>query len=133
MSARARVMAALHGDPVDRIPVCIWTHNFAAENSARELSDETVRLAQEYDWDYLKPQSRAHCSAEMWGLKYAPSGRQTAAPTVIIYPLQTAGDLKRLRLDRSRNTGITAPRRIQRGAGEPLSRRTAPGWAIDDA
>ena len=45
MSARARVTAALRGDPVDRVPVSLWTHNFTAENSAQELCRETVRLA----------------------------------------------------------------------------------------
>jgi uroporphyrinogen decarboxylase len=97
MRARARVMAALRGDPVDRVPVSVWAHNFTAENSAQELCEETVRLAREFDWDYLKPQSRAHCFAEMWGLKYAPSLRRSVPPTVTAYPLHAAGDLESLR------------------------------------
>ena len=97
MSARARVTAALRGDPVDRVPVSVWAHNFTAENSAQELCRETVRLAREYDWDYLKPQSRAYCFAEMWGLKYSPSARQAVPPAVIAYPLHAAGDLRSLR------------------------------------
>jgi uroporphyrinogen decarboxylase len=97
MSARARVMAALRGDPVDRVPASVWAHNFAAENSAQELCEETVRLALEFDWDYLKPQSRAHCFAEMWGLKYAPSARRAVPPAVVSYPLRAAGDLRSLR------------------------------------
>ena len=97
MSARARVMAALRGDPVDRVPVSVWAHNFMAENSAQELCDETVRRALEFDWDYLKPQSRAQCFAETWGLKYAPSAQRAVPPTVISYPLHAAGDLRSLR------------------------------------
>jgi uroporphyrinogen decarboxylase len=90
-------MAALRGDPVDRVPASVWAHNFAAENNARDLCEETVRLAREFDWDYLKPQSRAHCFAEMWGLTYAPSRRQAVAPTVTTYPLRAAADLRNLR------------------------------------
>ena len=97
MSARARVMAALRGDPVDRVPVSVWAHNFMAENSAQELCDETVRRALEFDWDYLKPQSRAQCFAETWGLKYAPSAQRAVPPAVISYPLHAAGDLRSLR------------------------------------
>ena len=38
MTKRARVLAALRGQTVDRVPISFWAHNFAAENSARALS-----------------------------------------------------------------------------------------------
>jgi uroporphyrinogen decarboxylase len=95
-SARDRVMAALRGDRVDRIPVSFWAHNFAMENSANELSAETVRLASKFGWDYLKPQSRAQCFAEMWGLTYQPSGL-CAVPHTVAAPFKSANDLRRLR------------------------------------
>ena len=63
MTRRARVLAALCGDPVDRVPISFWLHNFATENSAEGLADETLRLARVFDWDFLKPQSRAQCVA----------------------------------------------------------------------
>jgi uroporphyrinogen decarboxylase len=94
---RERVEAALRGAPVDRVPVSLWLHNFAAENSAEDLSAETLRLTDEFDWDYLKPQSRAQCFAEMWGLTYRPS-RERAAPFAVTHvPLADAADLRRLR------------------------------------
>ena len=96
MTKRQRVMAALHGRPVDRLPVAFWLHNFATENSARGLADETGRLARTFDWDFLKPQSRAQCFAEMWGLSYAPSGEKAKPYTVTHAPLVTADDLARL-------------------------------------
>ncbi len=73
MTKRARVMAALAGERVDRVPLAFWMHNFATENSADGLAGETLRLARTFDWDYLKPQSRAQCFAEMWGLRYRAS------------------------------------------------------------
>ena len=96
MTKRQRVMAALHGRPVDRLPLAFWLHNFATENSARGLADETRRLASTFDWDFLKPQSRAQCFAEMWGLTYAPSGEKARQYTVTHAPLGTADDLARL-------------------------------------
>src|SRR6185295_5787260 len=67
MNKRARVMAALRGEPVDRVPLSFWLHNFTAENAVDSFVAESLRLARELDWDYLKPQSRAQCFAEAWG------------------------------------------------------------------
>jgi uroporphyrinogen decarboxylase len=96
MTKRERVMAAVRGDPVDRVPVSLWLHNFATENSAETLTAETLRLARRFDWDFLKPQSRAQCFAEMWGLRYAPSRERATPYTVTRAPLATADDLRRL-------------------------------------
>ena len=96
MTKRGRVLAALRGDPVDRVPLSFWMHNFVAENAASGLADETVRLARTFDWDYLKPQSRAQGFAEMWGLTYRPSTRPTTPFTVTHTPLADARDVERL-------------------------------------
>src|SRR6266508_1279685 len=96
MTKRERVVAALRGAPVDRVPVSLWLHNFATENSADTLAAETLRLAHRFDWDFLKPQSRAQCFAEMWGLRYAPSRERETPYTVTRAPLATAEDLRRL-------------------------------------
>ena len=89
-------MAAVRGDQVDRVPVSLWLHNFATENSAETLTAETLRLARRFDWDFLKPQSRAQCFAEMWGLRYAPSRERATPYTLTRAPLATAQDLYRL-------------------------------------
>jgi len=96
MTKRERVMAALGGKPVDRVPLAFWLHNFAAENTAEGLAAETLRLARTFDWDYLKPQSRAQCFAEMWGLRYQPSGEQAVPYTVTHSPVADADGLRRL-------------------------------------
>ena len=96
MTKRERVEAALRGDPVDRVPLSFWLHNFATENSAATLAAETLRLARAFDWDYLKPQSRAQCFAEMWGLTYRPSMDRAVPYTVVHHPVEAAADLHRL-------------------------------------
>ena len=97
MTPRERVLAALHGRPVDRVPLSVWLHNFATENSAQGLADETARLARTFAWDFLKPQSRAQCFAEMWGLTYAPSRERAVPYTVTREPLGSAADVGGLR------------------------------------
>jgi uroporphyrinogen decarboxylase len=97
MTKRQRVTAALRGRAVDRVPLAFWLHNFVTENSAEGLAEETVRLARAFDWDFLKPQSRAQCFAEMWGLRYAPS-REKARPYAVTHaPVTDVADLGRLR------------------------------------
>src|SRR5215510_10803401 len=96
MTRRERVMAVVRGDPVDRVPVSLWMHNFATENSAEGLTAESLRLASRFEWDFLKPQSRAQCFAEMWGLRYTPSRERATPYTVTDVPLASASDLRRL-------------------------------------
>jgi len=96
MTKRQRVMAALEGREVDRVPLAFLLHNVATENSAKGLADESVRLARTFDWDFLKPQSRAQCFAETWGLAYAPSLEKARQYTVTHAPVTDATDLARL-------------------------------------
>ena len=97
MTKVERVTAALSGAAVDRIPLAFWAHNFATENSAKTLAEETLRVARLFDWDFLKPQSRAQCFAEAWGLEYRPSGERATPYTVTRTPLGGADGLATLR------------------------------------
>jgi uroporphyrinogen decarboxylase len=96
MTRRARVLGALRGEAVDRVPVGVWRHHFVAENSAAGLAEETLRFARAFDWDYLKPQPRAQAFAEMWGLAYRPSVEPATEFTVTRTPFAAACDLERL-------------------------------------
>ena len=96
MTKRERVLAALRGAPVDRVPLSFWQHHFVAENSAEGLAAETARLARTFDWDYLKPQSRAQSFAEMWGLTYRPSVQRAREFEVTHTPLAEAREVARL-------------------------------------
>jgi uroporphyrinogen decarboxylase len=122
MTRRERVWAALRGEPVDRVPLSFWLHNFVTENSARGLVDETLRLARTFDWDYLKPQSRAQAFAEMWGLTYRASTEVATPFTVTRAPLADAHDVERLQpVDPRRGAlgeQLEALRLIRAGVGD---------------
>jgi len=124
MDKRARVLAALHGQPVDRIPVSFWGHHYVAENSAAGLADETLRQLHQFDWDFLKPQSRAQAFAEMWGLTYAPSRVAHERYTTTHRPLSGAADLASLAPADATTSAlgeqIEALRRIRAAAGESV-------------
>lgn len=97
MTKRERVEAAVAGRPVDRVPVSFWVHNFARENTAEDLVDETAQFVEAYDWDYVKVQSRASYFAEGWGNQYAWSTQPTVGPTLKAHACATAQDLGRLK------------------------------------
>jgi len=96
MNKRERVMAAIRGEPVDRVPFSFWLHNFVEENSARALADETVRLYEKFDWDFLKPQSRPYCFGQLWGLEYEYSKDRAAFPTITKHVLDNVEEINQL-------------------------------------
>jgi uroporphyrinogen decarboxylase len=96
MTNRDRVLATLRGDAVDRVPLSFWMHHFAAENTVKDFVAESLRLAREFGWDYLKPQSRAQCFAEAWGLQYRASGERAVAYTRTHAPCADTAALRRL-------------------------------------
>ncbi len=97
MTNRGRVMAALRGEAVDRVPLSFWMHHFVAENSVEGFVAESLRLARAFGWDYLKPQSRAQCFAEAWGLQYRASGERAVAYTRTHAPCADAAGLRSLK------------------------------------
>ena len=97
MTNRDRVMAALRGEAVDRVPLSFWMHHFVAENSVEGFVAESLRLARAFGWDYLKPQSRAQCFAEAWGLQYRASEEQAVAYTRTHAPCADAAGLRSLK------------------------------------
>jgi len=54
MTRTERVMAAVRGEPVDRVPVCFW-HHFQPSGSGRKLADATLRFFDStYNLDIIK-------------------------------------------------------------------------------
>jgi uroporphyrinogen decarboxylase len=54
MSKTERVMEAVNGNEVDRLPVCFW-HHFRPEGSGRKLADATLEFfVDTYDLDIIK-------------------------------------------------------------------------------
>src|SRR5712664_2904321 len=130
MTKRERVMAALRGAPVDRVPVSLWLHNFATENAADTLAAETLRLARRFDWDFLKPQSRAQCFAEMWGLRYAPSRERATPYTLTRAPLATAEDLRRLEPVDGRTGALGEQRQALHAVRKAVGAETPIIWTV---
>ncbi len=96
MTKRERVLAAVAGAEVDRVPISFWVHNFARENTAQDLADETAHFVRTYDWDFVKVQSRASYFTEGWGNHYQFSSEPTVGPKLVAHGCATVADLARL-------------------------------------
>ena len=74
MNHKQRLRAALAGQPLDRVPVALWGHDFAREFSAEGLAEATIESYRTYDWDLIKLNPRRTCYAEAWGVAYEFNG-----------------------------------------------------------
>ncbi|MCC6250408.1 MAG: hypothetical protein IT499_21930 [Rubrivivax sp.] len=106
MTPRQRLLAALRGEVPDRVPASLWLHDFTQEHSARALADASVRLAERFELDLLKPQMRAQCFGQMWGLEYKRSARPDEWPLVTRHPLAGAADLAQLAVADARSGAL---------------------------
>ncbi|HEY0755823.1 MAG TPA: uroporphyrinogen decarboxylase family protein [Ktedonobacteraceae bacterium] len=97
MNKKERVDAALRGDPVDRVPVSVWGHDYTREWSAQGLAEATVENFTRYDWDYVKVNPRSSYHVEGWKVKVRPSGDKNKGPIFADTPIKNASDWKRLR------------------------------------
>ncbi|MFQ6019607.1 MAG: uroporphyrinogen decarboxylase family protein [Dehalococcoidia bacterium] len=103
MTKRERVLAALRGEQVDRVPVSAWRHDFLREWTPEGLAQATIDAYRKFDWDFVKVNPRASYYAEDWGSRYQPSGRADQSPQLIEPAVKSAADLARVRaLDVSR-------------------------------
>ena len=76
MNHKQRIAAVLAGEPVDRLPVSVWGHDFLREWSARELAEQTVETYRAHDYDFVKINPRWTLFAEPWGNTYIPPTEQ---------------------------------------------------------
>jgi uroporphyrinogen decarboxylase len=97
LTKRERVLAALRGKEVDRVPVSAWGHDYLREWTAEGLAEATLEAYRRYDWDFIKVNPRASYYAEDWGCRYQPSGRADAPPQTLAVAVKSAADLRRLR------------------------------------
>lgn len=54
MTHKERVIAAINKEEVDRIPLSIWYHMPHKDQDAIALAEEMIRVADKYDFDFIK-------------------------------------------------------------------------------
>ncbi len=67
MTKRERLMTAIRGGAVDRIPVSLWQHFPNRDRTAEELAEQTVQFQRRYDFDFVKMTPMGLYGVEDWG------------------------------------------------------------------
>jgi uroporphyrinogen decarboxylase len=67
MEQRERVLAALNGQPVDRVPLALWRHHHRQSQTAEGLARATVAFYRQYRPDLLVLRPSPFYLAEAWG------------------------------------------------------------------
>jgi uroporphyrinogen decarboxylase len=98
MNKKERVEAALRGDPVDRVPISVWSHDYKGEWGVQSLMESLVESFTRYDWDFLKVNPRATYVAEAWKARYRPADQKDKPPVFEDSPVRGSSDWKRLRV-----------------------------------
>jgi uroporphyrinogen decarboxylase len=98
MNKKERIEAALRGDPVDRVPISVWSHDYKGEWGVQSLMESLVEHFIRYDWDFLKVNPRATYFAEAWNARYRPAEQKGEPPIFEASPVQGTSDWKRLRV-----------------------------------
>ena len=98
MTKKQRVRAALAGEPVDRVPLSLWGHDFSREWSPEGLVSATLEQYREYDWDFIKLNPRASYFAEAWGNTYErPEGQESERAQRVQDSVGSVADLAAVR------------------------------------
>ncbi len=67
MNKKERVLAALRGEEVDRVPVVAWRHFPREDYTADAQIQSFVAFQKKYDWDFMKLMFRNSFPLEDWG------------------------------------------------------------------
>lgn len=74
MDKRERVRAALAGEPLDRVPVCLWRHWQGDDQRAADLARSLGEWQQRYEWDIVVIAPASHFMLTGYGLLDAYEG-----------------------------------------------------------
>ncbi len=95
MTKRERLLAAVKGEPVDRVPASYYFHFHEAEKSADLNAKHMLEQQRIFDWDFVKVQLSAYYYGQAWGctVKEDP----VLGPQIDQYVIHKAEDYRKLK------------------------------------
>ncbi len=107
MGRRARILAALNREPVDRVPYAVWRHFPAVDRSPAGLAQATLRFHERYGSDFLKLTPTGGYAVQAWGCVEGEEVRPDGHRPCVRCAVRDPDDWKKIR---------------------PLDPGAAPGW-----
>ncbi|WP_242866758.1 uroporphyrinogen decarboxylase family protein [Abyssisolibacter fermentans] len=96
MTKKERVMAALNGQEVDRVPVSLWLHYPHKDQDPRSLAETQIEFMEKYDLDFIKLMPFGLYSVQDYGCKVKIFGTPDQPPIVDDYGIKCVDDWKSL-------------------------------------
>lgn len=122
MTKRERVMAALAGAPVDRIPISFWKHFPDLDLDPNALAEVLIAFHKRYDLDFIKVMPNGVYCVEDWGCEITYTGGPSGARTCLRHAVRRIQDWSALQpLDPSKGAlarKLTCLRAVARGRGD---------------
>ncbi len=98
MTKRERVVAAIKGYPVDRVPVSFWRHFPDIDHDPDLLAEAMIQFQRRYDLDLVKLMPSGMYGTEDFGCRPGDPNPVTGAKRLLEGPIQTPGDWETLRV-----------------------------------
>ena len=92
MNKRERLEAAIHGQPVDRVPIALWRHFPGDDQSPRNLAMATVAFQRRWDFDFVKVTPASSFCIRDWGAEDKWLGNLEGTRDHTRYPVSCADD-----------------------------------------
>jgi uroporphyrinogen decarboxylase len=92
MNKRERLEAAIHGQPVDRVPVALWRHFPGDDQRPADLAAATVAFQRRWDFDFVKVTPASSYCLRDWGTEDEWVGNIEGTRDYTHRPIRTAED-----------------------------------------
>jgi uroporphyrinogen decarboxylase len=97
MTHRERILAAIRGEPVDRVPIALWRHFPGDDGTSDGLAAAVVAFQSTYDFDLVKVTPASGYPAEAWGARLEPAGNEEGTRRYLRRVVASASDWRTLR------------------------------------
>lgn len=96
MNRKERIMAALQGDEVDRVPVSAWMHFSEVDQDPISLATTQVDFNEKYDFDFIKMMPFGTYCIQDWGAEIKFYAHKYHEPIVKTAGIQDVDDYEKL-------------------------------------
>jgi uroporphyrinogen decarboxylase len=97
MSRRERLLAAVRGEPTDRVPYAFWRHFPTVDGNPAGLAQATLRFHERYGSDFLKITPAGGYAVEEWGCVESPDVRPDGHRPCATCAVRAPEDWRRIR------------------------------------
>jgi uroporphyrinogen decarboxylase len=97
MNKRQRLEAAIAGEALDRVPVCLWRHWPGDDQRSADLARAVVQFQSAYDWDFVVIGASPNFSLTGYGLQDAYEGDLAGERTTLRFPVRRSLEWTELR------------------------------------